>query len=48
MISGGDMAMVSPVWRTMTPRSKHLRNTSKARAPGLPGARLELDGADQP
>jgi len=32
----GDMAMVSPVCRTITPRSKHSRNTSKPRAPGLP------------
>jgi len=37
MIKGGDKATVSPVTRTITPRSKHFKNTSKARAPGLPG-----------
>ena len=47
MISGGDMAMMSPVVRIRMPFSKALRKAEKARLVGCAGDRLELDRADQ-
>ena len=46
-ISGGDRAMMSPVVRIRTPRSKHSRKTSKARLPGLPAIDSSSIAADQ-
>ena len=48
MISGGDSAMMSPVTRASRPFSNARTNTSKPRAPGLPGSVFEFDRADQP
>jgi hypothetical protein len=45
-MSGGDSAIVSPVERTRTPASKHLRNVSESAGARRAGARLELDAAD--
>ena len=45
---GGDIAITSPVWRTMTPRSKHFRKTSNALAPGFPGRESNSTAAIRP